>query len=133
VHFHCKGGIHRTGMVGLMIRYLQGGYWTDVKPPQELQKMHVTWLGVPTPQEVEIRNLAEFEYIQHNPSRIRPENLDAIRRLSQERQFRCLKKNFSYYLNFASDPVIDCYPRETRAEHPQKEFNRNRLWDECIQ
>jgi hypothetical protein len=127
--FHCKGGIHRTGMVGLMIRYLQGGIWTDVHPPVEFSEVPVSsFFGT---KNLSLRNLAEFEYSQHNPSRVRPNNFKAMHALSQEPRFKCLHKNFAYYLNATDEISTACYPSQPAPGSLRRKFNPQALWDKC--
>lgn len=99
VLFHCKGGIHRTGMLALAIRYLQGGKWTKNFPvPIKLDaKVNVIFK-----KPVLLNNLAEYEYFLHNQTQFRLSNLKAIRQLADEKRFKDLKKNYGDLLNKGS-------------------------------
>jgi protein tyrosine/serine phosphatase len=61
VLFHCQGGRHRTGMVAMAIRTLQGGEWLESTGDM---------------------NKAEYEYSMHNKTMFRQSNLDFIREFS---------------------------------------------------
>jgi hypothetical protein len=98
VDFHCKGGIHRTGMIGLTVRYLQGGAWTKDFPfPIELpvKSGHSIIMA-------QIGNLAEYDYYLHNTHNYRPENLEAIRKFTQEDEFNCIKNVVGPYISLVS-------------------------------
>lgn len=100
VLFHCKGGFHRTGMVALSIRHLQGGHWTkEFSPPLKMGVISNRIL----PKVVELRNLAEYEYYLHNQTQFRIENLEAIRALSQEARFLDLKEQYGNKLSQGSN------------------------------
>jgi hypothetical protein len=124
VDFHCIGGMHRTGMIALMIRNLQGGQWTapHAKQIQVTRKVKHQLAGaqwpVPyaSPVVAQLRNAAEVEYVKHNHTNFRQENLDAVAELSQDKRFECLKSAFGPYLNGASD-----LPALSKAE----------LWKKC--
>lgn len=122
VLFHCKGGFHRTGMTGLMIRYLQGGQWTDLEPTPETRIQMAGKIAVPGQSKVEVGNLAEYEYLLHNPSEFRKKNWKAMRLLAEDERFQCLKRNFSCFLNATGDVSKECGP-----------FDRQKLWDQCAQ
>lgn len=110
VLFHCKGGIHRTGMTALMIRYLQGGEWTrpwlreSEGGPSAISVRAKT--GGPTYQMVKVGNPAEYEYFLHNPKNFRRENLQAIRELSGDLRFQCLREKFSAYLAHGENDLV---------------------------
>jgi hypothetical protein len=91
VLFHCKGGVHRTGMIALAIRSLQGGLWTAPFQKPVHVKVHVKHIF---PRLVEITNLAELEYFFHNPKNFRESNLLAIRELSGQGRFQMLQEKF---------------------------------------
>jgi len=141
VDFHCKGGIHRTGMVGLMIRYLQGGEWTK----ELTQPFHTTAKRgnlLKKDLALQLRNEAEKEYRDHNPNNFRQENLQTIRELSQDSLFECLKTEFSPYLNADSlEPVKTQCIRNgayseastTNRDLPDdlSEKMRSEMWKKC--
>ncbi|NRA47329.1 MAG: tyrosine-protein phosphatase [Oligoflexales bacterium] len=93
VLFHCTGGLHRTGMVALAIRYLQGGNWVkSFKRPIEVK------IGLRGKTSL-LSNLAEVEYYLHNSWRFRSKNLKAIRSFSETEQFKALQKRYQSTLN----------------------------------
>ncbi|MBT3984384.1 MAG: hypothetical protein HOE90_23715 [Bacteriovoracaceae bacterium] len=81
--FHCHGGMHRTGMVGLAIRYLQGGHWLTgpKKTVYALNKTKVLKLTL---------NPAQYEYYTHNRFIFRVENLKFIEKFSKDPRFKKL-------------------------------------------
>jgi hypothetical protein len=89
VLFHCFGGRHRTGMIAMAIRYLQGGYWLD-GPKRKEKGM---WL-----------NPAQSEYYEFNHTFFREENIKFIERVSQDLRFIKLKSRYSKDLQ---DGVLD--------------------------
>ncbi|MBT3236894.1 MAG: hypothetical protein HN353_13145 [Bdellovibrionales bacterium] len=89
VLFHCWGGRHRTGMIGMAIRYLQGGEW--ITPiGQEL---------LPAQGSATIVNAAQKEYVMHNKDRVRGENFIFIDRLANDPRFIALKERYQSPLN----------------------------------
>jgi hypothetical protein len=68
VLFHCLGGRHRTGMVAMALRYIEGGAWLEgsytVRVPPFFQKRDL--------------NLAQHEYYLHNPSQFRGVNISFV-------------------------------------------------------
>lgn len=100
VLFHCTGGLHRTGMLALSIRYLQGGVWTKAfKKPLEVK--------VGLLRKVRLRNLAEIEYYLHNSIELRKKNLESIRHFSQTESFRKLAEKYRAHLNLPSRYVFE--------------------------
>ena len=79
VLFHCFGGRHRTGMIAMAIRYLQGGKWTD--------KIVAVEKGIKM-------NLAQFEYYKFNRSMFRKENIEFIKKVNNDPRFIDLKLKF---------------------------------------
>lgn len=73
VLFHCTGGRHRTGMIALAIRYLQGGAWREGK-----------YIG---PLRHQYLNKAQYEYYKHNALQLLPRNLNFIEAWSQTAAF----------------------------------------------
>ncbi|MFK7822570.1 MAG: tyrosine-protein phosphatase [Oligoflexales bacterium] len=93
VLFHCTGGRHRTGMIAMAIRYIQGSFWTK-SFRQEIK------VRIPNIKHlVGLRNLAEIEYYLHNKRYLREKNLESLRALSQEARFKVLVKKFGPTLN----------------------------------
>ena len=66
VIFHCTGGRHRTGIIALAIRYIQGGAWLDGR--------HPVWVAL----RLRFLNNAQYEYFTHNKLMFRQENLDFV-------------------------------------------------------
>ncbi|OFZ51970.1 MAG: hypothetical protein A2381_01550 [Bdellovibrionales bacterium RIFOXYB1_FULL_37_110] len=88
VLFHCHGGIHRTGMIALAIRYLQGGSWTKAfKVPYYYD------------DDLLITNKAKQEYILFNPKKPRVENFQFIDSVSRSPEFKKLSKTYQSRLN----------------------------------
>jgi hypothetical protein len=85
VLFHCWGGKHRTGIIAMAIRYLQGPAWTTPLdgPPVMIE-------GVPFQL-----NAAQKEYIMHNKSSIRIENFQFMKQLSLDPRFIALKEEWA--------------------------------------
>ena len=79
VLFHCFGGRHRTGMIALAVRYLQGGWWVN-GPTFKRNGLEL--------------NPAQFEYYRFNHLFFRKENLDFIERVSKEDRFLNLQQRF---------------------------------------
>jgi len=82
VLFHCTGGKHRTGMVAMAIRYLQGGDWITGKK----RKVTVNVFG-PTLY----LNPAQYEYYLHNSWQFRTDNMDFIEEFYKDQRFQELK------------------------------------------
>ena len=93
VLFHCFGGRHRTGMVALAIRYMQGGRWTN-GPRFHRKDM---WM-----------NAAQFEYYRFNHAFFREENLEFIDRVIEDERFIQLKEKYGPYLrdSFSSISIV---------------------------
>lgn len=68
VLFHCLGGRHRTGMVALALRYLEGGVW--------LRGSHE--VRVPPFFRLATLNNAQYEYYRHNTLQFRMDNLEFV-------------------------------------------------------
>ncbi len=144
VLFHCKAGIHRTGITGLMVRYLQGGIWTEATPKAGA-KESAFYMGVPIPGGVAYQNLAQLEYLQHNRVHFRSKNWRAVEALSHEARFQCLKEKFGPYLN-GSVTEAPCESDIQQAnwiqDHPEMQMaidsietwgrgQRRALWNQC--
>lgn len=71
VLFHCTGGMHRTGMVAMAIRYIQSPVWR-VGSYRRRGK---------------ILNAAQYEYTLHNPIFFRAENLEFVDQWALDPQF----------------------------------------------
>ena len=83
VLFHCFGGKHRTGMIAMAIRYLQGGDWVNGK------KTFFRGLEL---------NPAQYEYLKYNRLFFRKENIKFIERFTKEDYFSFLKEKYGQYL-----------------------------------
>jgi hypothetical protein len=73
VLFHCLGGSHRTGMVGMTIRYIEGGEWLagsySVRLPPFVSKTEL--------------NEAQYEYFrffQDKPHALRKSNIEFVQK-----------------------------------------------------
>jgi len=87
VLFHCHGGIHRTGMIALAIRYLQKEEWTrPFKIPYHYDDLLIT-------------NKAKQEYILFNPKNPRVENFQFIDEVSFDPEFKKLSEIYQTRLN----------------------------------
>ncbi len=83
VLFHCWGGRHRTGMIAMAIRYIQGGNWVG-------KKKYESW-GMRL-------NAAEYEYYKYNKALYRKDNIKFIREFVKEPFFQNLKNQYSSLL-----------------------------------
>ena len=101
VLFHCTGGLHRTGMIALSIRYLQGGIW--LKPFKRPLEAKTGLQG----KISKLKNLAEVEYYLHNSWHFRSKNLNAIRKIAETEEFKDLRNRYQDTLN---EPSV-CPPR----------------------
>lgn len=138
VSIHCKDGIHRTALAALMIRYLQGGIWTETQStslqPSEVKRDHRKIRG-----GVILHNQAELEYYQFNPLSFRKENLEAIELLSHDLRFSCLKNQFRTLLNAPSTlPASSSFkaceknnPSPNQSTQALSPSEKTRLWDSC--
>lgn len=130
--FHCQGGIHRTGMTALMLRYLQGGKWTDRNLLDESQRTILfNRYNIMPAETALISNHAELEYFLHNPINFRQSNLEAISAISEDARFKCLQYEFSLYLNHPSDD-ISCYNHLNSPELPiPLQVDKKAAWQRC--
>lgn len=90
VLFHCYGGRHRTGMMAMALRYIQGGEW--VNGPKRRKFVF------PRMRSPEL-NPAEYEYAEFNSALFRYTNVQYIRSFSQDAGFRQLVKTYQDLLN----------------------------------
>ncbi|MFK7825648.1 MAG: tyrosine-protein phosphatase [Oligoflexales bacterium] len=107
VLFHCTGGLHRTGMIALSIRYLQGGIW--LKPFKNPLEVKTGLQG----KISKLSNLAEVEYYLHNTWNFRSKNLNALRNIVEAEEFKELQKRYQNTLN---EPSF--FPHEIKSEFP---------------
>lgn len=96
VLFHCYGGRHRTGMVGLAIRYLQDGNWVN--------GIHKRMFVMPRMRYYSL-NPAQYEYAKHNKILFRLTNLRYIEEMSKSERFKELKQLYSAELNGVNDEI----------------------------
>ncbi|MFK7824885.1 MAG: tyrosine-protein phosphatase [Oligoflexales bacterium] len=79
VLIHCFGGKHRTGMVSMAIRYLQGGEWIKGE-----KKKFLNW----------DLNPAQYEYTRYNKLLFRKENIEFIEKISESEYFLDMKERY---------------------------------------
>lgn len=79
VLFHCYGGRHRTGMMAMALRYIQGGEWVD----GPMRRMRV-FPRMRSP----LLNPAEQEYAKFNRAMFRFTNVRFIRGLQDDDRFQ---------------------------------------------
>lgn len=79
VLFHCEGGLHRTGMIAMLLRFIQGGYWVD-GPRWRYGDLEL--------------NAAEYEYYKFNPVLFRENNIKFVEEFSQDPRFLELKDKY---------------------------------------
>ena len=79
VLFHCFGGRHRTGMISLIIRHIQGGKW--------LADSGKTKRGMDL-------NLAEYEYYKFNRLLFRKDNIRFIREFKTTPLFKYYRDKY---------------------------------------
>ncbi len=82
VLFHCWAGRHRTGMIAMAIRYIQGGIYTESFEPILFKKDSK---GKP----FQVQNLAQLEYLNYTngPKGARGENVRFIERWVKSETF----------------------------------------------
>ena len=85
VLFHCTGGRHRTGMVAMAIRYIQGGEW-----------LAGSYVGNSSRTKL---NAAQYEYYLHNRFGMRKSNFEFIEQLVKDPRFEELKTRYQVSLN----------------------------------
>ncbi|MBT3981724.1 MAG: hypothetical protein HOE90_10250 [Bacteriovoracaceae bacterium] len=92
VLFHCRGGHHRTGMVGLIIRYLQSDQWLE--GPLKFARPKNLWDAGKSVEIFSMLNPAEYEYYTHNTTVFRPENLVFAKAYRKSSDFASLQKRY---------------------------------------
>lgn len=85
VLFHCTGGRHRTGMVAMAIRYLQGGQWIH----GEKYQVRIGRVG----PKVEL-NPAQYEYYLHNKVSFRRKNIEFVEEFYNDQLFSELEEKY---------------------------------------
>ncbi|MBT3983715.1 MAG: hypothetical protein HOE90_20330 [Bacteriovoracaceae bacterium] len=97
VLFHCLGGRHRTGIVALLVRYLQGGEWLTGE-----HEVTIKYKEHPSDEKKEntfTLNNAQYEYYLHNKEMFRPENIEFAEEFSGDSRFLELKEKYGHYLH----------------------------------
>ncbi|MBI2603520.1 MAG: tyrosine-protein phosphatase [Deltaproteobacteria bacterium] len=79
VLIHCQGGRHRTGMLAMILRYLQGGFWVN-GPRTRKQGLEL--------------NPAQYEYYVFNKLLFREENIKFIEAFSEDDRFKALRDQY---------------------------------------
>jgi hypothetical protein len=82
VLFHCTGGHHRTGMIAMAIRYLQGGDWREGEYEADVWGPNI------------LVNAAKYEYFLHNKNFFRRLNLEFIDRWAQDPLFEVYRTRY---------------------------------------
>ena len=90
VLFHCTGGRHRTGIVAIAIRYLQGDQWIF----GEKREVKVGFFG----SKMNL-NPAQYEYYLHNKKNFRKENIEFIEEFYNDPLFGELEEAYQQSLN----------------------------------
>ena len=91
--FHCTGGRHRSGMISLAIRYMQGGEWTKSLDNPLFAE------DIDTKESIVCNNLAEVEYLYYSDGEPRKKNLDFIKWFVTTVFFKDFKDKFQRSLN----------------------------------
>ena len=101
VLFHCFGGLHRTGMIGMLLRFLQGGFWVD-GPREESHGMSL--------------NPAEQEYTKYNPLIFRKPNVEFVEQFSHDPRF--LELQAQYHDALQGDERLFFDDDDSRSPNP---------------
>ena len=82
---HCRAGKHRTGIIIMILRYLQGGKWlkTDAVPGEGIMRG-----ADKQPFLIENLNLLEYEYFAHAYPKGRIENIEFIRQFISDDRYK---------------------------------------------
>lgn len=92
VLYHCFGGMHRTGMVSMALRLIQGGWWQH-GPQQNLGTIDL--------------NPLEQEYLRYCGPLLRKDNIEFIRYFAQDPRFLELRKKYQDQLRDGSEcPIV---------------------------
>ncbi|MDD9952340.1 MAG: tyrosine-protein phosphatase [Zetaproteobacteria bacterium] len=92
VLFHCADGQQRTGLIALILRYLQGGTWIDGN------KKKVVLTGM-QPGTEGMLNPAQYEYWLHNPENFLYSNIRFVEKFAQDARFLELRDTYQHSLN----------------------------------
>jgi hypothetical protein len=94
VLFHCWGGRHRTGMVGMVLRYMQGGHFTR---PLADSSTAFDRRGKP----MKAGNMAQLEYFHYTrgPGNAISENISFIEQYVETEAFREFRERYGNRLN----------------------------------
>ncbi len=111
VLFHCFGGLHRTGMIAMLVRFVQGGFWVD-GPKTSTKGMQL--------------NPAEYEYAKFNPILFRKKNIQFVEKFSHDPRFLDLQDQYQAALaddeNVYFGKASDSETEENAIFIPQVEF-----------
>lgn len=98
VLIHCKGGIHRTGMIMYLLRGIMDSHWLDQGTTFPIFPFYRG--------KIKMENPAQFEYYLHNKKSYRQKNIDSVQTMTKMDWYRCLQglesfetKNLDYCLN----------------------------------
>ncbi len=83
VLFHCWGGRHRTGMVAMIIRQIQGGIWSKSEHQVTFKSGRKMTL-----------DRSKFEYTLHNAEKIRIANFHFMDRFLQDDRFLQMRQKY---------------------------------------
>lgn len=88
VLIHCKGGLHRTGMISYLLRGIMNKEWLNLEKEKNIFPINRDNLS--------INNAAHYEYYLHNNSSYRKENITALEAMVQQSWYVCLQ-NLEYF------------------------------------
>ncbi len=90
VLFHCHGGMHRTGMTALALRYMQGGFWLSDSGENKS--------GISL-------NMAQLEYTLFNTWLFREDNLNFIEAFTNSDDFIQLAEQYGEIIRDGSESL----------------------------
>lgn len=79
VLFHCHGGRHRSGIIAMLVRHLQGGKWKTGSK----RFVYGHWLSP-----------LEYEYFEYNRLLFKFENIKFVRKFVQSSAFREIQNDY---------------------------------------
>lgn len=83
VLFHCQGGRHRAGMIAMLLRYMEGGFWVD---------------GPKTKRDGISLNPAQYEYFRFNILMFSKNNVAFVEKFVTDPRFLELKEQYGEIL-----------------------------------
>lgn len=98
---HCHGGLHRTGMVSMAIRFIQDGFWVN---------------GVKKEVKGMLLNPAQQEYAKYNPLLFREDNIAFIEQLSKDPRFLIIKERYHDLLQESRSLPLKPYSKDEEPE-----------------